>query len=147
MGRLDEAARTLEKISPDVRGSFWDEYLVEIYLAQGRDAEAAALVPQMHEPDLRTYARALVAARQGSHQAADSALTAFIDGYQDTMAFQIADLYAYRGEPDNAFAWLERAYRQRDEGLASVKSDPKLASLRGDPRFGAFLVKIGLGKD
>ena len=50
-------------------------------------------------------------------------------------AHQIAEAYAWRGEKDKAFEWLERAYQQRDGGLTEVKFDPLLASLRGDPRY------------
>jgi TolB-like protein len=59
-------------------------------------------------------------------------------------AYQIASVYAWRGEKDLAFQWLERAYRQRDGGLAGMKADPVLASLHGDARFKALLKKINL---
>jgi adenylate cyclase len=59
-------------------------------------------------------------------------------------AYQIAEAYAWRGEQDEAFAWLDRAYAQRDGGLAFIKCDPLLANLVGDPRFGTLLQKLGL---
>jgi hypothetical protein len=34
------------------------------------------------------------------------------------------DVYAFRGEADEAFEWLERAYEQRDAGLPEIKTDP-----------------------
>jgi hypothetical protein len=49
-----------------------------------------------------------------------------------------------RGEKDRAFEWMERAYAQRDGGLAEMKSSPRLRSLHGDPRWDAFLKKMGL---
>ena len=52
-------------------------------------------------------------------------------------AYQIAEAYAWRGEKDKAFEWLERSYRQRDGGLSAIKYDPLLASIRGDPRYHA----------
>lgn len=55
-----------------------------------------------------------------------------------------AEAFAWRGEKDRAFEWLERAYRQRDGGLGRVKIDPLLISLRRDPRFGALLRKMNL---
>ena len=48
-----------------------------------------------------------------------------------------------RGEVDAAFEWLERAYVQRDPGLALIRLDTELRSLHGDPRWGAFLKKMG----
>jgi serine/threonine protein kinase/Flp pilus assembly protein TadD len=59
-------------------------------------------------------------------------------------AFQIAEIYAWRGERSKAFEWLERAYQQRDGGLSDIKTDPPLADLRDDPRYKAFLRKMNL---
>ena len=59
-------------------------------------------------------------------------------------AVQIAEICAWRGENDEAFAWLEPAYAQRDSGLTELKVDPILGPLRADPRYGAFLRKMKL---
>jgi len=40
--------------------------------------------------------------------------------------------------------WLERAYTQRDEGLAAVRIDPLFEHVRGDPRYAALLTKMRL---
>jgi hypothetical protein len=53
-------------------------------------------------------------------------------------------VYAYRGEVNRAFEWLERTYTERDPGLAEMKADPLLKSLGRDPRYAALLKKIGL---
>mgnify|MGYP001032824281 CR=1 FL=1 len=57
---------------------------------------------------------------------------------------QIAEVYAWRGEPDKAFEWLERAYAQNDGSLPFIKADPLMKSVQSDPRFAAFLRKLGL---
>jgi hypothetical protein len=77
----------------------------------------------------------------------DAALAEVIEKYQYEAAFQIAEVYAYRGETDNAFEWLERSYKQRDGGLGDMKGDPLLRSLEGDPRWPAFLKKMRLPVD
>jgi serine/threonine-protein kinase len=60
-------------------------------------------------------------------------------------AYQIAEIYAWRGEKDQAFTWLDRAYAQHDGGLTAVKVDRLLLeSLRTDPRYTAFLRKMNL---
>jgi len=59
-------------------------------------------------------------------------------------SFQIAEVYGFREEADRAFEWLERAYAQRDGGLAQMKGDPLLKSLERDPRYAAFLKKMRL---
>lgn len=57
-------------------------------------------------------------------------------------AFQIAEVYAWRNERDQAFDWLERAFRQHDGGLAELKIDPLLASLRSDARYAALVRRM-----
>jgi adenylate cyclase len=57
---------------------------------------------------------------------------------------QVAEAYAWRGEADKAFEWLERAFRQRDEGLRSMKTDQLLDELCSDPRYKSLLRKINL---
>jgi hypothetical protein len=74
----------------------------------------------------------------------DEALRELIEKHWAESACQIAEVYGARGEADAAFEWLERAYAQRDPGLADVKPSPHLRLLHGDPRWGAFLEKVGL---
>jgi hypothetical protein len=59
-------------------------------------------------------------------------------------AYQIAEVYAWRGEKDKAFEWLERAYQQRDSGLSEINHELILASLRGDERYAALMRKMQL---
>ncbi len=56
----------------------------------------------------------------------------------------IAALYARLGDKDKAFAWLEKAYEEGDEGLTLLKVDPRFDNLRGDPRFQDLVRRIGL---
>jgi TolB-like protein len=67
------------------------------------------------------------------------ALDSLIAKYAHGAAYQIAQIYAWRGEKDNALDWLQRAYQQRDGGLQQIKGDVFLASLRSDERFIAIL--------
>jgi TolB-like protein/DNA-binding winged helix-turn-helix (wHTH) protein/Flp pilus assembly protein TadD len=53
--------------------------------------------------------------------------------------------YALAGENDKAFAWLDKAYDEREgQSLTLLKVDPSFKNLRSDPRFSALLRKIGL---
>jgi serine/threonine protein kinase/Flp pilus assembly protein TadD len=55
-----------------------------------------------------------------------------------------AALYAYLGQKQQAFEWLEKAYQSYDPGLYSLKINPLYASLRSDPRYQQMLKRIGL---
>jgi hypothetical protein len=54
--------------------------------------------------------------------------------------------YAYRGETDLAFEWLERAYVQRDPGLGMMKVSRPFQKLRGDRRWQPFIEKMRLAR-
>jgi TolB-like protein/Tfp pilus assembly protein PilF len=56
----------------------------------------------------------------------------------DTGAYDLACIYAQRGEIPQALQWLETAMRHRDPDLFQLKVDPDLDPLRGDPRFQAI---------
>jgi hypothetical protein len=58
---------------------------------------------------------------------------------RSTGAYQIAEVYAWWGNKDQAVQWLERAYAQYDGGLTLVKFDPLQRSLRPDPRYAVLL--------
>jgi adenylate cyclase len=117
------------------------------YLLEGKFEEAVAAT----EGEAGEWARLLIVAcaRWGQKKIpeADAALAQLTDGFAETAAYQIAEVYAYRGDKDKAFEWLERARRQRDPGLAGLRKDPLLANLRADPRWNAFLRTMGLADD
>jgi predicted Zn-dependent protease len=58
-------------------------------------------------------------------------------------AYYIAQLYAQAGDKDQAFQWLDAAYRERD-GLINLKTDFTLDPIRSDPRFAVLVKKVGL---
>jgi TolB-like protein/DNA-binding winged helix-turn-helix (wHTH) protein/Tfp pilus assembly protein PilF len=80
----------------------------------------------------------------GDAKSSQQALDRVIATAAGDAAYQIAEIYAWRGEKDKAFEWLERAYRQQDGGLTGIKIDLLLASLRSDPRYVAMLRKLNL---
>jgi len=77
----------------------------------------------------------------------DAALNELIKNEAELAAYQIAEAYAYRGDKDKAFEWLERARRQRDPGLGDLRKDPLLENLHSDPRWNKFLEAMGLTDD
>ncbi len=78
---------------------------------------------------------------------ADEALKNFIDKFQNEWNYLVAELYAYRGENDNAFMWLETAFKNKDGWLIFLKGDPLMKNLKTDPRYKTFLNKMNLPFD
>ena len=62
---------------------------------------------------------------------------------QQTAPYRIAWVYAWCGDKDRAFDWIDRAYAQGN-GFAGFKNEPLLAKLRDDPRYAAMLKKLNL---
>jgi TolB-like protein/Flp pilus assembly protein TadD len=60
--------------------------------------------------------------------------------------YEIALIYAGLGEKDEAFHWLEDAFRSHDVGLVYLQVDPCLDPLRSDPRFADLLRRVGLSQ-
>ena len=117
------------------------------YLLENKFEEAATEA----QADAGEWARLLIVscARWGQKrvQESDAALAELTAKDSETAAYQIAEAYAYRGDKDHAFEWLERARRQRDPGLVGLRRDPLLPNLRDDPRWNVFLHTMGLADD
>ncbi len=129
-------------ISPD--GPEAHYLLGLVYLEQGKAQHALAEFEKNRPNSERAVGQALAYSGLGRKTEADAALQQLINGYHDQAAYQIAEVYAFRGEADRAFEWLAIARSHKDAGLAGIKGDPLLKNLYHDPRFGTFLRKMGL---
>jgi TolB-like protein/Flp pilus assembly protein TadD len=58
--------------------------------------------------------------------------------------FLRAVIYSGLGNKDRTFAWLERAYRERDWHLWLLKVAPVFDGIRSDPRFAELLTRMKL---
>ncbi|UHQ18554.1 tetratricopeptide repeat protein [Lysobacter sp. KIS68-7] len=137
----ETAFRKAMDIDPD--GAARHQSLAQALLLQGK-TEAALQEVQLEKNDIwRLYGLALTNAR-GRRSESDAALKALEAQYAGEAAYQIASAHAYRGDADLAFAWLDRAYDQRDPGATEIKGDRFMRGIIGDPRYKAFLRKLKL---
>ena len=144
-GKLDEAdaaARKAAELQPTGASSHRWQVLIA---AQRGDGEAALREAQL-EPDagFRRFELAVAHYVRGDRQAADAALADLIANAREGFAYQIAEVYALRGEKDKAFEWLQMSFDDRDAGMLGLLVDPLLRGLRDDPRYKNFLAKVGL---
>jgi TolB-like protein len=144
-GKLDEAdayARKAAELQPTGASNHRWQVLIA---AQRGDGETALREAQL-EPDegYRRFELAIAQHVVGDRQAADAALAHLIAKAQEGFAYQIAEVYAVRGEKDKAFEWLQIAFDDRDAGMLSLSVDPLLRGLRDDPRYKNLLAKLGL---
>ena len=146
-GKLDEAdasARKAAELQPTAAGNHRWQVFVAI---QHGDGEAALREAQL-EPDERYRRFELALAHYARHDgpAADVALAELIARDRNVMAYQIAEVYAWRGENDKAFDWLQVSLNNHDTGLLSLLIDPLIRSLQHDPRYTSVLAKVGLAR-
>jgi TolB-like protein/DNA-binding winged helix-turn-helix (wHTH) protein/Tfp pilus assembly protein PilF len=116
----------------------------KVFMNQDRLPEALAEMEKETGEWEKFSGEALVYAKLGDRQASDRALKNLIATHQNDCAYQVAEAYAYRGEIDPAFRWVERSIRQRDPGAPELKTGFLMQGLRGDPRFDAMLQEMGL---
>ena len=58
--------------------------------------------------------------------------------------FNLAVAYLALGQRDECFAWMEKAYQDRDVRMSFLRVDPKWDEVRSDPRFASLLQRTGL---
>ena len=142
-GRLEEAADSLRHaiaLNPSGPGNRY--YLGRVLLSQGEASAALALMEQETALFYRFTGIAIVQHVLGDAVASNAALRQLLDRYEGS--YQVAQVYAFRGEIDNAFDGLDVAYRNRDPSMTSLLVTPLLANLHDDPRWELWLDKMGL---
>ncbi|HEU4384224.1 MAG TPA: protein kinase [Anaeromyxobacteraceae bacterium] len=122
---------------------------VEIHLLEGQPEAALAAARRIADPSdvFRLQGVARAEHDLGHIAESDRALEELISRWGYGAQYQIAQVYAWRGDADRAFEWLERARRERDPGICYVKFDPILRKIRGDPRYPVLLRKMNLPVD
>jgi adenylate cyclase len=144
-GRLAEAeaaGRRALELRPTFAGG---HYFVAIAHLVGGEPQAALMEAMKETQDAaRLGGSAMAYFALGRKADSDAALPQMTNHPTDH-PFYIARVYGFRGEPDEALNWLDRAYLQKDSGgLPLIKGDPLFKKIEGDPRFNAFLKKMNL---
>jgi TolB-like protein/tetratricopeptide (TPR) repeat protein len=142
-GHWDEAIaslRTATTLSPGLIGAHYT--IGQALLMKGQPT--AALADMQLEPDepSRLQGIALAEHSLGHSAKSDAALDAVLAKYPAGQAGWIAVVYAWRGETDRAFAYLDHAVDDQ-EALGWVPWEPMFASLHDDPRWLPLLRRLG----
>jgi TolB-like protein/Flp pilus assembly protein TadD len=144
-GRLSEAETAIRRtlaISPTFSRA---RYSLGIVLL-ARNQRAAALAEMLKEGDDagRLGGSAIAHFALGHKGESDAALAQMLKSQSDQHPFLIAQVYAFRGESNEALKWLDRAFTQKEASLEHIKGEPTLKNLEGDARYRAFLGKLNL---
>jgi tetratricopeptide (TPR) repeat protein len=116
-------------------------------LQMGKPQEALAEA-KLEEAGLwRSVALAKAYYALGRKAEADAALAEAIRDYPRDGPYNIAYVYAIRGENDLAFEWLERAVQESDPGLTEIAVSMYFVKLHDDPRWLPFLRRVGFAPE
>jgi TolB-like protein/DNA-binding winged helix-turn-helix (wHTH) protein/Flp pilus assembly protein TadD len=144
-GRLPEAQAALNRVielSPTYTFAHYELGLVE--LARNDAERALAEFSKESSEGARIVGPALAYFTLGRNAESNAALAQLIKSYSAVSPSAIASVYAFRGESDEAFKWLERAYTERDTLLPAIKYRTEFYRLHDDPRYKALLKKLNL---
>jgi TolB-like protein/DNA-binding winged helix-turn-helix (wHTH) protein/Flp pilus assembly protein TadD len=143
-GRLPEAEAAIRSALEMVPTFPFGPYALGVVLL-ARSQPQAALTTFSKEPleAARIIGSAMAYFALKRKAESDASLAQMLKRYA-YIPFGIATIYAFRGESDEAFKWLDRAYEQKDQFLYRIKFAPEFDKLHGDPRYTAFLTKMNL---
>ncbi len=157
-GRLLAAARYDEALAQVQRTLELDEHFAPahqtmgwIYLHSGKQKESirefqhALELSGAEDTDIQLDL-GFACAVSGQQEEARRILVKLEQMHQQGIApsASVAILYGALGESDQAFAWLEKAYQERDPQLTYLKAGRRFEPMRKDPRFGQFVRRVGL---
>ncbi len=143
-GRLDEAIATYRTVLSLNPGRAQTHATIGVaLLLKGQASAALAEIEQEPSELWRMVYLPMAYHALGRRAESDAALAALIANFQKDAAYNIAYVYAFRGETDAALAWLDKAVEYQDPGLGGIVAERLFANIRSDPRWLPFLRKIG----
>jgi TolB-like protein/Tfp pilus assembly protein PilF len=144
-GRFDDSIAILEK-QIELRPQYhWAHFnLGKTYLIGG-DAEQALVEIEKNPVNVYRDVGLVLAYTTLEREAeAQAVLQRLVDNEGEQNPVWIAEAYAWRGERDSAFEWLERGFVQKDVGLAYLLGSFAYENLWEDPRWLELLQKLEL---
>jgi len=154
-GRLDEAETTALRAADLGAQRRLDPLLARIRILQGRFGDAVELARALEDGPARDAALAMAAPVAGTPEEASAALERLRSGVTRTSHAMLAEVLAFQGHADEAFAALEQAVAGSSgspprvdvrkepatdwqQAVDVIRSSPFLAPLRSDPRWSDY---------
>jgi TolB-like protein/tetratricopeptide (TPR) repeat protein len=149
--RYDEAREEVRKaleLDPMFPRALWLRALIR-YLegdAEGSIRELRELVSLTGGTDESTATLAYVLGKAGHRDEAATLTGSLVREAERRYVspYLLAVCFTGLGDPDQAFAYLEKGFQERSTGVVYMRTDVLLNPLHGDPRFNAMLVAMGL---
>jgi TolB-like protein/lipoprotein NlpI len=143
-GRLDAAIASFRTVLSLAPGRGTAHYLISTALLLKGDAKGAlAEIEQERSENWKMIGLPMAYHALGRKADSDAALAALIAKWEKESPFNIACDYAFRGDADQAFAWLDKTVEYGDPGLSEIVPENLFDKIHADPRWLPFLRKIG----
>lgn len=142
-GRWDEAIdsfNTVLTLSPDY--ILGQHFIGQALLLKG-ELQTALEVMESEDSPISMIGLAMVYHSLGRTDESDAALADLIEQHEQSAAYNIAFVLAWRGEADRAFEWLDKAVEYKDVGMSAIVSDKLFSNIHDDPCWLPFLESIG----
>lgn len=142
--RLEEAEKEAKKcieLQPDRFSIHY--YHTRILLQQGKIAQAQEAIKFEKDEGWRLQMFTDIYYKLGDFDKSEDYMQELINKYQNEMAYQIAESYSFRNDIENAFLWLNNAYKVHDVGLNEILAEPRFRNLHSDKRWDRFIKKMG----
>ena len=143
-GRLDDAIasfRTVLSLAPGRSGTH--AQIGNALLLKGDPQGALAEIEQETGETWKMFGLPMAYHALGRKADSDTALATVIAKYEKDGPSNIACVYAFRGDTDKAFEWLDKAVEYSDSGTADIVAEPLFGKIHADPRWLTFLRKLG----
>lgn len=143
-GRLDDAITTYNKgleLQPDTARI--NGRLARMALARGDFETAAAHTAREPVQWVRDMYAIMLNSRGDDSEAYQAAVVAYGEAYGDSNSYQLAELYGFVGDLDNAFKWLQTGVDVRDPGIPWMPTSEFLVSAHNDPRWSMIMEQAG----
>jgi len=147
LGRLDQAEKSIREalyLNPNIPSAHTN--LAYILTIRGEHELALAELELEVDEVWKAYQLNVTLYSMGRLEEAEAVLQQYIEDNKQFWAYQIGALYAFRGNADKAFEWLEIARQQRDPGFSWLLTDNFFYTLHSDPRWEPLVENVGLGE-
>jgi len=144
-GRWDEAIASYEsalRLSPGTIGAHYSKGMALLLKGDFEAALESFTREEGYEGAARVHGQALALYALGRQEEHQAKLNELIERWGDQWPSKVAHVYAYMGDTDRAFEWLQKSVEEEEEG-GFGPTDRLLQPLADDPRWLPFLESIG----
>lgn len=121
--------------------------MAKVRIAQGRNDEALKEIEQETHEFFSLYGLNFVHFALKNTKRADELFEEFINKHSVNDPANLADLYAFRGDKEASFKWLNKALDKKDPVLLEALAYPSFKIMYSDPRWNTIIKKLGLPND